>query len=127
MNKNFYSPTMLTRFINCKHIISNEHNEKSLKLLRKKRTITDELKIEKGLLHEALYFKELKKKYSKVKDIKSLKNLSKSEKIKETVKALREGYELIYGGWLESGNWSGELDFLEIDKKNKSQLGDYGY
>ena len=49
MNKNFYSPTMLTKYINCKHIISNEYYEESLKLKRKKRTITDELRIEKGL------------------------------------------------------------------------------
>ena len=49
MNKNFYSPTMLTKYINCKHIISNEYHEESLKLKRKKRTITDELRIEKGL------------------------------------------------------------------------------
>ena len=27
MDKNFYSPTMLTRYINCKHIISNEYYE----------------------------------------------------------------------------------------------------
>ena len=28
MNKNFYSATMLTRYINCKHTITNEFNEK---------------------------------------------------------------------------------------------------
>ena len=89
MNKNFYSPTMLTKYINCKHIISNEHNEEKLKIQRKERTITDELRIEKGLDHEASYFEELKKKYSKVKNIKSLKSLSKKEKIKETIKSLK--------------------------------------
>ena len=72
MNKNFYSPTMLTKYINCKHIISNEHHEEKLKIQRKERTITDELRIEKGLDHEVSYFEELKKKYSKVKNIKSL-------------------------------------------------------
>ena len=127
MTKNFYSATMLTKFINCRHIISNEYHEKSLKLLRNKRTITDNLRMEKGLEHEALYFQELKKRYSKVKDIKSLKKLSKKEKIEETVKSLKEGYELIYGGWLELGEWSGELDFLEINKEVKSDLGNYSY
>ena len=120
--KNFFTPSMLTKYINCKHIIANEYHEKSLKLKRKKRTITDELRIEKGLDHEVSYFEELKKKYSKVKNIKSLKSLSKKEKIKETIKSLKEGYELIYGGWLESGNWSGEFDFLEINKEHKSCL-----
>ncbi len=127
MDKNFYSPTMLTRYINCKHIISNEFHEKPLKLIKNKRTITDSLRMEKGLEHEALYFKELKKKYSKVKDIKSLKKLSIKEKIKETIKSLKEGYELIYGGWLQSDEWIGELDFLEINKNLKSNLGDYSY
>ena len=76
MNKNFYSPTMLTKYINCKHIISNEYYEKPLKLKRNERTITDSLRIESGIEHEISYFKELKKKYSKIKDIKSLKKLS---------------------------------------------------
>ena len=125
--KNFFTPSMLTKFINCKHIISNEYFENSHNLIKKKLTITDELRIQKGILHEDLYFKELKKKYSKVKNIKSLKSLSKEEKNKETIKAIKEGYEIIYGGFLISGSWSGELDFLEINRKVKSNLGDYSY
>ena len=125
--KNFFTPSMLTKFINCKQIISNEYFEKSLNLIKKKLTITDELRIQKGILHEDLYFKELKKKYSKVKNIKSLKNLSKKEKNKETIKAIQEGYEIIYGGFLISGSWSGELDFLEINRNVKSKLGNYSY
>ncbi|WP_440677397.1 TM0106 family RecB-like putative nuclease [Candidatus Pelagibacter sp. HIMB1587] len=127
MNKNFYSATMLTRFINCKHIITNEFNEKKLNLKRAGRTVADNLRLEKGLIHEVQYFKELSKKYKKVKNIKILKNLSKEEKIEETIKALEDGYELIYGGWLQSGNWSGELDFLEINKNVQSNLGNYSY
>jgi len=126
-NKNFYSATMLTRYINCKHTITNEFNEQKLKLKRLPRTFADNLRLEKGLLHEANYFKELSKKYSKVKNIKKLKDLSKEEKIEETIKALKNGYELIYGGWLKSGDWSGELDFLEINQKTKSNLGDWSY
>ena len=118
---------MLTRFINCKHIITNEFNEKKLNLKRAGRTVADNLRLEKGLIHEVQYFKELSKKYKKVKNIKILKNLSKEEKIEETIKALEDGYELIYGGWLQSGNWNGELDFLEINKNVQSNLGNYSY
>ncbi len=118
---------MLVKYIKCNHIISNDFNEKKLKLKKNTRTVADKLRLEKGLLHEVWYFSELKKKYSKVKDIKKLKGLSKEEKIKETIKALKEGYDLIYGGWLKSGNWSGELDFLEINKKVKSDLGSWSY
>ena len=63
MNKNFYSATMLTRYIKCKNTITNEFNEKKLNLKRFERTVADNLRLEKGLLHEVDYFKELSKKY----------------------------------------------------------------
>ena len=91
------------------------------------KTIAENLRIEKGLAHEEEYFNKLKKKYKKVKNIKILKDLSKEEKIKETINALKNGYELIYGGWLASGNWIGELDFLEIKNNVKSDLGSWSY
>jgi len=118
---------MLTRFVNCRHTITNEFNEKTLNLKRTEKTNSDKLRLEKGLIHELNYFKELSKKYKKIKNIKDLKSLSKKEKIKETIEALKQGYELIYGGWLESGKWSGELDFLEINKDLKSNLGNWSW
>ena len=84
---------MLTRFVNCKHIITNEFNEKTLNLKRTEKTFSDKLRLEKGLIHELNYFKELSKKYKKIKNIKDLKSLSKKDKIKETIKALKQGYE----------------------------------
>ena len=48
---------MLTRFINCKHFISNEFNEKKLNLKKSERTVADNLRLEKGLIHEVDYFK----------------------------------------------------------------------
>ena len=63
--KNFYTASHLIKYIKCNHIISNEFNEKSLRLKRNTRTIADELRLEKGLLHEAWYFGELKKKIFK--------------------------------------------------------------
>ena len=118
---------MLTRFVNCRHIITNEFNEKTLNLKRTEKTNSDKLRLKKGLIHELNYFKELSKKYKKIKNIKDLKSLSKKDKIEETTKALKQGYELIYGGWLESDKWSGELDFLEINKDIKSNLGNWSY
>ena len=127
MDKNFYSATMLTGFINYKHYITDEFSENILKLKKSKKTVAENLRIEKGILHEEEYFKKLSKKYKKVKNIKKLKNLTKNEKIKETIDALKNGYELIYGGWLSSGNWIGELDFLEINKSVGSDLGNWSY
>ena len=40
---------------------------------------------------------------------------------------MKQGYEIIYGGWLTDGKWSGEADFLEINKTIKSKLGAYFY
>ena len=126
MNKNFYSATMLVNFINHKHLI-DEFKEKLLNLKKSEKTVVDNLRIEKGLIHEVNYFKELSKKYKKIKNIKILDKLSKEEKIKETNDAFAKGYELIYGGWLESGNYRGELDFLEINNNIKSNLGEWSY
>ena len=101
MNKNFYSPTMLTRFVNCKHIITNEFNEKTLNLKRTEKTFSDKLRLEKGLIHELNYFKELSKKYKKIKNIKDLKSLSKKDKIEETTKALTQIFALLPGSLAE--------------------------
>ena len=49
------------------------------------------------------------------------------EKIKKTLESIKEGYEIIYNGHLDDGKWSGEFDFLEINKNLKSSLGDYSY
>ena len=105
-------------------IIYNEKNEEKLKLKRAKITKSDAIRFEKGNVHEREYFELLKKKYSKIKNIKNLKNVNKFQ---ETLKAMKSGYEVIYGGWFESGKWAGEFDFLEINKNLKSTLGNYSY
>ena len=115
---------MLKKYLACKHIIYNEKNEEKLKLKRAKITKSDAIRFEKGNVHEREYFELLKKKYSKIKNIKNLKNVNKFQ---ETLKAMKSGYEVIYGGWLESGKWAGEFDFLEINKNLKSTLGNYSY
>jgi len=118
---------MLVNFINHKHLIIDEFKEKLLNLKKSEKTVVDNLRIKKGLIHEVNCFKELSKKYKKIKNIKILDKLSKEEKIKETNDALTKGYELIYGGWLETDNFRGELDFLEINNNIKSNLGDWSY
>ena len=61
MPKNLYSPTMLKKYLSCKHIIYNEINEKKLKLKRKPHSNIDQLRFDKGNMHEAKYFEKLKK------------------------------------------------------------------
>ena len=40
---------------------------------------------------------------------------------------MKEGFEIIFGGWLKRDKWSGEFDFLIINKDQKSKFGDYSY
>ena len=124
--KNLFSPTMLKSYLSCKYIIFNEINEKRLKLKKIEISKNDQLRLDKGDEHEEKYFKILKKKFKKVIDIKNLKT-SKEEKIVTTLQAMQEGYEIIYGGYLERDNWRGEFDFLQLNPKVKSKLGNFSY
>ena len=40
---------------------------------------------------------------------------------------MKEGWEIIHGGWLKKDKWTGEFDFLIINKELKSKFGDYSY
>ena len=96
--KNLFSPTMLRRYLSCKYKIFNEINEEKLKLKRIELKTNDKLRIERGNIHEKEYFKELKKKFKKTLNLKDQK-LTKEEKISKTVQAMKEGFEIIFGGW----------------------------
>jgi len=124
--KNLYSPSMLKNYLNCQYIIFNEINEKKLNLKKKEETTSSELRLKKGHIHEDNYLKFLKSKYTKVIDIKNLK-ITKEEKFKKTIACMKEGYEVIRGGYLKKDKWIGEFDFLEINKKLPSKFGDYSY
>ena len=124
--KNLFSPTMLRRFLSCKYKIFNEINEEKLKLKRIELKKNDKLRIEKGNTHEKEYFRELKKKYKKTLNLKDQK-LTKQEKISKTIQGMKEGFEIIYGGWLKRDKWIGEFDFLIINKDQKSKFGNYSY
>src|SRR6056300_1432535 len=124
--KNLYSPSMLKSYLSCKYIIFNEVNEKKLNLKKIEISKNDQLRIEKGNIHEKDYLKELKKKFKKVIDIKTLE-LSKEEKIQKTIEAMKNGYEVIHGGYLKKDKWRGEFDFLIKNNNLSSKFGNYSY
>ena len=62
MKKNFYTPSFFKKYLQCKYIIFNEHNEEKLGLKRKEITKSDDLRFKKGFKHEKEYFNFLKKK-----------------------------------------------------------------
>ena len=72
------------------------------------------------------YLKELKKTHKKVLDLKK-SDLTRDEKISKTIQAMKDGWEIIHGGWLKKDKWTGEFDFLIINKELKSKFGDYSY
>ena len=117
---------MIKNYLNCEYIIFNEINEKKLNLKKKEKTISSELRFKKGNIHEDNYLQLLKSKYKKVIDIKNLK-ISREEKFDKTISCMKEGYEIIRGGYLKKDKWIGEFDFLEINKKLPSKFGDYSY
>ena len=82
--KNLYSPSMLKSYLSCKYTIFNEVNEKKLNLNKIELSKNDQLRLEKGNIHEKNYLKELKKKYKKVIDLKNTKH-SKEEKVTKTI------------------------------------------
>jgi predicted RecB family nuclease len=128
MAKNLYSPSMFKSYLNCKYTIFNEFYEDKLQLKRKEVTESDKLRLAKGNEFENDYFKELQRKYSKVVDLKKGdQKISKEDIAKETIKCMKEGYEIIRGGYLIDDKWRGEFDFLEINRNIKSNLGDYSY
>jgi len=117
---------MIKNYLNCEYIIFNEINEKKLNLKKKEKTISSELRFKKGNIHEDNYLQLLKNKYKKVIDIKNLK-ISREEKFDKTISCMKEGYEIIRGGYLKKDKWIGEFDFLEINKKLPSKFGNYSY
>jgi uncharacterized protein len=127
MAKNLYSPSMFKNYLNCKYTIFNELYEEKLKLKRKELSETDKVRLAKGNEFENEYLKELQKKYTKVIDLKKDKKSSKEEIAKQTIKYMKEGYEVIRGGYFIDNKWKGEFDFLEINRDVRSKLGDYSY
>jgi len=129
MGKSLYTPTMLKNYLSCPYIVYSEKNQEKLGLIKKERTISDKALLAKGNEHEKTVLEELKKKYKVFANLKpsSHNNKDKKERIKETLKALKNGADLIYGGYLDLNEWGGEFDFLVKDKSLKTVFGDYGY
>ena len=125
MEKNLYSPTMLKSFLNCKYIIVNESFQKKWNIKKKEKSISDKIRLSEGDKHELAYLKDLKKKF-KVLELKK-KDLSREDKIKKTIDGMSKGVDIIHGGYLKSGQWVGEFDFLVRKEGLKSKFGKYGY
>ena len=57
MSINFYTPSRVKNYLNCKHIIFFEANKNKLGIKKKDKNISDLKRLEKGNLHEDEYYK----------------------------------------------------------------------
>lgn len=121
------SPTDLTKHLGCEHITT-------LDLLategRAQPTQADdalELIFALGLSHEATYLRGLKDQGKEVLTIgAATAQVSRAQRERETVEAMRSGVDVIYQGTFYDGDWGGQADFLvRVDRP--SLLGDWSY
>ena len=90
--KIFYSPTDLNNFVACKYHIKNDLTAKDKGLKKKEKSADLKLRIEYGKKHEQEYFKILCKKHKK--HITIDPNQPTGKKYEDTVKAIKNGYDL---------------------------------
>ena len=124
--KSLFSPSKIKSFLNCKYILVNDFYKDEKDLKKKKISKTNELRFKKGFDHEDKYFALLKKKYKKTINLRDPKKKNE-ERFKETIDAMKKGYDVIRSGFFIDEDWIGETDFLIKTDKKKSKLGDYSY
>ena len=104
-NKISYSPTDLNNFVSCKYHIKNDLTAKELGLTKKEKSADLKLRIEYGKKHEQEYFKTLSKKHKKHITIDPKQPTEK--KYEDTIKAIKDGYDLIYKAYLLHEDFGG--------------------
>ena len=122
--KFFISPSDLNNFVACKYTALNEIKFHNKEIKKNEDKANDKLWKEMGIEHEKKHFKILKDKHKKSISIKS--DLDEKDRFNDTVRAIQNGYDLIYHAYLIDENFRGEADFL-IKCNTPSELGDYSY
>ena len=78
----------------------------------------------KGIEHERAYLDLLKREGGRVAEIPD--NIDRQERVERSLKAMRDGFDVIYQAAFSSTNWIGYSDFL-IKNAMPSSLGDFSY
>ena len=125
-NKFFISPSDLNNFVACKYTTKNEIKFHKGEIRKNNEAVDSKLWKRMGLKHEAKHFNILSKKYKK--NISIPQDIDEKERFNLTIKAMKDGYDLIYHAFLIDENFRGESDFLIKTKEIKSNVyGDYSY
>ena len=123
-NKFYTSPSDLNNFVSCKYLIINEIKFLNKEIKKNEESFDKKLWKEFGLKHEKKHFKLLSAKHKKNISIKQ--DLDEKERNKQTLAAIKKGYDLIYHAYLIDEDFRGECDFL-IKSSMPSDLGDFSY
>ena len=123
-NKFYTSPSDLNNFVSCKYLIKNEIKFLNKEIKKNEESFDQKLWKEFGLKHEKKHFKLLSAKHKKNISIKQ--DLDEKERNKQTLAAIKKGYDLIYHAYLIDEDFRGECDFL-IKSSMPSDLGDFSY
>ena len=118
------SPSDLNNFTLCKYHIKNDKLSFTNKLLKRKPKGDLELIIKLGFEHEKKHLNLFKDKYKKVKIIND--KSTENQRYKDTVLALKEGFQVIHKAYFIEDTFRGEVDFL-IRVDTKSDLGAWSY
>ncbi|MBI1823787.1 MAG: TM0106 family RecB-like putative nuclease, partial [Nitrospirae bacterium] len=119
------SGTDLVHFLECPHLTSLDLINMETPLA--KAPVDEQARLigEKGSQHEKAYLQKLKQSGVHIADLSAVKG-DRANRVKETLKAMESGAELIYQGALSFGNLTGQADFLK-KVKLRTRFGDYGY
>ena len=123
--KRLYAATDLVNFLECEHLtdLDLQHLETPLQ-----KAVDDEqaeLIKNKGFAHEAAYVKRLREHHSSFIDIAAVGD-SREARHEATIKAMREGVQIIYQATFIDEQFLGYADFLRR-VESPSDLGAYSY
>jgi len=123
-NKFYTSPSDLNNFVSCNYLIKNEIKFLNKEIKKKEESFDKKLWKKFGIEHEKKHFKLLNTKFKKCISIKQ--DLNEKERNKQTLGAIKKGYDLIYHAYLIDEDFRGECDFL-IKLNAPSDLGNFSY
>lgn len=119
------SASDLVNYLECEHLTTLDLIDLETPLPRTKDDDQAKLIQAKGYSHEAEFLAVLKTRHASVIDIAALGG-NQSQKVDNTLKAMRDGYEIIFQATLIDENLIGHADFLRKVAR-PSALGDWSY
>ena len=124
-NQFLFSATDIVNFLECEHLTFLDllHLENPMEKTEDSSTAKSAQK--KGLQHERNYASQLKEQHASFIDINE-KASTLEDKVVETLKAMKEGVEIIYQAAFKVDSFIGYADFLRR-VEGKSNFGNYSY